>query len=86
MQISAACSDPAANLEQPAELLQKLTNQQVSGPKAVVVCVPAQADWTLASETAYLDSLSTATKAAFPRNIMAYISDSTTQVASFPAQ
>lgn len=83
MHISAACMDSAAELEQPADVLQKLARQQTSGLKAAVVCAPAQADWTLQSEMAYLDSLSTATKAAYPHNVMAYLSDSSAQVATF---
>ena len=77
---SAACSDATAELEDPATLLQTLSAQQGSEPKTAVVCVPAQADWTLAAETAYLDSLSKAAKAAYPNVVMAYMSDSTAKV------
>lgn len=77
---SAACTDSAADLEQPAELLQKLSSPSSSGPKAIVVCAPAQSEWTLESEIAYLDSLSQATKAAYSHNIMAYVSDSAVKV------
>ena len=77
---SAACTDPAAELEQPVELMQKLASQSGPAPKAIVLCAPAHAKWTLESEIAYLDSLSQAVKAAHPHNIMAYISDSAVKV------
>lgn len=79
MQLSASCADPAAALDEPAQALKKLTAEQGSGPKTLVVCAPPQADWTLAAEIAYLDSLSKATKTAFQHHVMAYVSDRAAQ-------
>ena len=64
--------------ETPAQAVQRLRTANTTGPKVLVVCGDADAD--LASEMTHVSEFSQALQKAFESHVMAYVSDTSTQV------
>lgn len=76
--VDGTCSATAQEKEDAAHVVQRLSNDQAAGPKVLVVC--GDAAGSLEDELQSVAAFSKAVQAAFGSHVMAYVSDTSSQV------